>query len=38
MARDAVQINSMIETTQVTEAGLTMLNRTAENVARATPE
>ena len=38
LARDAVQINSMTETTEVTEAGLTMLNRTAENVARATPE
>jgi len=28
----------MTETRQVTEAGLTMLNRTAENAARATPE
>jgi multiple sugar transport system permease protein len=38
LARDAVQINSIVETTHVTEAGLTMLNRTADSVARATPE
>ena len=38
LARDAIQINSIVETTQVTEAGLTMLNRTADSVARATPE
>jgi multiple sugar transport system permease protein len=38
LAPDAVQINSIVETTHVTEAGLTMLNRTADSVARATPE
>ncbi len=38
LARDAVQINSIVETIQVTEVGLTMLNRTADSVARATPE